>query len=281
MRARVTEYRRPHPRHWWQPALAGFHWRTWSSEFAGTGLLVLCGLSAVCLDFGARSPLAAAVPSHSARLLLTGILFAGSGSLVAVSPLGRLSGGHINPAVTFAFWVTGHVSRDDLFGYVAAQCAGAVAGALALRLLWGRTAASVDFGMTAPGAGVAPLEAAALEALMTAVMIATIFVMVSNARTTRFTPLVLWPLIAALVWAGAPLTGTSLNPARSLGPAVIAMDFHDYWVYVLGPLAGALLAAALAAIPGHHRLLTAKLFHDAAYPSTLRSALPIAAPTSA
>ena len=88
----------------------------WLAELAGTAILVLVGVSAICLNFGPSSPVARAIPSSSARLLLTGLIFAGTGSLVAISPLGRRSGAHLNPAVTLAFWIRGHVHPHDLIG---------------------------------------------------------------------------------------------------------------------------------------------------------------------
>jgi glycerol uptake facilitator-like aquaporin len=100
------------------------HFGEWGAEAAGTALLLIGGLSAVCLDFGKHSWVAAHVPSVSLRLLLTGLLFAGTGSLVAISPLGRLSGAHVNPVVTVAFRITGQVHAADLGGYIAAQVLG-------------------------------------------------------------------------------------------------------------------------------------------------------------
>jgi aquaporin Z len=94
----------------------------WGCELLGTMLLVLGGVSAVVLDFGIRSPVASALPSHSLRLLLTGLLFAGCGSLVAVSPIGRRSGAHLNPSITVALWCRGHLRTGDALGYVVAQC---------------------------------------------------------------------------------------------------------------------------------------------------------------
>jgi len=257
------------------PPQRGWHGKEWSAEFLGTFVLVLGGLSAVCLDFGQGSPVPHLIPSPSLRLLLTGLLFAGTGSLVAISPPGRLSGAHINPCVTIAFWAGGHVSRDDLFGYLGCQFAGAVAGDLAVHWLWGPIGLSVKDGLTVPQSGVTPLQAIGIEALMTGILVLAIFSCISFTRTAHLTPLVLWVVIALLVWKGAPYTDCSLNPARSLGPAVVTGDYHLLWIYFVGPPAGALLAAWLyLALARGHRPLTAKLYHDARFRSVLGSRLP-------
>ena len=225
------------------------------------------------LDFGRGSFVPVALPSVSSRLALTGTLFASCGSLVAISPIGRRSGAHLNPAVTVAFWLRGHLHRHDLVGYVLSQCAGATVGVLLLRLTWSGMAASVHYGVTQPRAGLGPGVAVAIEAGMTALMIFTIFMFVSSTKTAKWTPLAALVVIAVLVWQGAPYTGTSLNPARSFGPALVTGDWHDYWVYVIGPLLGAGLAVgAFAAVP--KVTLTAKLFHDSRYRSVFASHLP-------
>ena len=257
----------------------GWHWVPWLSEFVGTAILLLGGLSAVFLDFGPASPVATAVPSSSARLLITGVLFAGTGSLVAVSTLGRHSGAHLNPAVTLAFWTQRRVHLHDLVGYVAAQLLGAVVAAYLLLALWGGTATALRDGLTQPGNGLSPGQAAVVEAGMTAGLVLLVFLMTSSRRTARWTPMGTWILVAGLVWIGAPYTGTSLNPARSLGPALASGDWNAFWVYVVGPLSGSLLAvAAFAVIKRVRRIevLTAKLFHDERYPSSLGSLLPVA-----
>jgi aquaporin Z len=141
-------------------AHGGWHLAEWGAELLGTAILLFGGLSAVSLNFGRGSPVAQQIPSVSLRLLVTGLLFAGVGSLVAVSPLGRLSGGHINPAVTIAFWLTRHVHPHDLAGYVLSQLTGAVLGVLALRLVWGRNADSVRDGLTRPGNSISDVAAA-------------------------------------------------------------------------------------------------------------------------
>lgn len=252
----------------------GWHWTPWLCEYLGTAILLAGGLSAVFLNFGTHSPIEPHLPSHSLRLLLTGLLFAGTGSLVALSPLGRVSGAHLNPAVTLAFWTQRKVHPHDLAGYIAAQLAGALSAVLLLRVTWGRTALSLHLGATQPGRGLTGLDAAGLETLMTASLVLMILLFTSNPRTARWTPLGNWLLVATLVWQGAPYTGTSLNPVRSLAPAVIAPLLGRLWVYLIGPMAGAVLAVAIFALFRNSHTLTAKLFHDPRYPSTLGSELP-------
>ena len=232
------------------PADAGLCRRLWA-EAVGTALLVVGALSAVAVVMGSGSPLAGALPSTSARLALTGALVATVVSLIAVSPLGRVSGAHLNPAVTLAFRALGRVDDGVLAGYAAAQLAGAVVGGALFRVAWGHVARSVGGGVTHPG--VSTIEALGLEAAMTALLIATILTCASSARRARLTPLAIWPVLAVLVWKLSPDTGASLNPARSAGPALAFGDLADLWLYVAGPVAGAAVAAWPWALLGTRR----------------------------
>jgi aquaporin Z len=258
---------------------SGFHPVEWACELAGTALLLLGGLSAVCLDFGPNSPVARVVPDHSARLLLTGLMFAGTGSLVAISPLGRRSGAHLNPVVTLAFWAQHRVHIHDVGGYLIAQFIGAVLGAGLVRLLWGGTASGLNDGATLPGGGFGAGEAALLEAGMTACLVLMLLMFTSSHRLAPWTPMGNWIVVAVLVWQGATYTGTSLNPARSFGPALLASLFGSYWAYVVGPLLGGAIATGIFALFRDRVTLTAKLFHDPRYRSSLGSLLPVR-PTS-
>jgi aquaporin Z len=222
------------------PTDEGLGLRLWS-EAAGTALLVMGALSAVAAVMGAGSPLATALPSSSARLAVTGILVATVVALIAASPLGRISGAHLNPAVTLAFRLIGRIGNHVLAGYAAAQAAGAFAGAVLFRAAWRHAARSVGGGVTHPG--VSPVAAMALEAAATAALVVTILAFASSARRARFTPLAIWPVLALIIWRLSPDTGSSLNPARSAGPAAAFGDFADLWLYVVGPLAGAAVAA--------------------------------------
>jgi aquaporin Z len=256
-----------------QPPHAGWHWRIWGAESAATALFVLGALSAVCLVSSGDLPVHDLLPSESARRLLIGLLVGATVSLVAISPLGRLSGSHLNPAVTLAFRVLGRVSGPDVAGYLVAQFLGALAGAAALRALWGPVALSIGGGVTRPSVAVA--LAAGLEAAMTVLLVTTIFFFVSSMERARWTPLAIWPLIAILIWAFSPYTGTSLNPARSAGPAIAFTNLADLWLYLLAPTAGA-LAVAIAWRRRHPSRYpkTAKMFHDPRYPSSLACELP-------
>ena len=189
----------------------GLHWRIWGAEAVATALLVAVILLAAALTLAGGSPVADALPGRGARFLALGLIVAPAVALIAVSPLGRLSGAHTNPAVPLAFWVVGRVSRQDLAGYVLAQFAGAAAGAAFARLVLPAAAAeSIGGAVTHPAVG-AP-EAVALELVMTAALLVLILVFVSDERLARRTPLAIMPLLAALIWLGSPLTGASLNP---------------------------------------------------------------------
>ena len=250
----------------------GLHWRIWAAEGAATALLVAAIVLAAALTLGQGSAVADALPGRGAGFLALGLIVAPVVALISVSPLGRLSGAHTNPAVTLGFWALGRVSRQDLGGYVVAQFVGGVAGAaLARAVLPAGTAASIGGAVTHP-AVTAP-AAVALEAGMTGALLLLIFAFVSHERLARRTPLAIMPLLAALIWLGSPLTGASLNPARSAGPALVFGDVADLWIYVVAPPAAALLMAALWRL-GPMQPKTAKVSHDPRYPCLLQSEMP-------
>jgi len=251
------------------------HWPEYGAELLGTAFLVFAGLSAVVLDFGQGSPIAAPIPNAGWRLLLTGLLFAGAGSLVAISPVGKLSGAHINPAVSLAFWLHGKLRTLDLVGYIAGQVVGAILGAALLAVAWGARATSVRDGMTLPGPTYPLWVPFVAEVALTGVLVLGVFLFVSDTRLMRWTPLMTWLLVATMVWQEAPISGTSLNPARSLGPALIASYWAQQWLYIVAPPLGAALAVGAYRLIGVFRadgldVLTGKLFHTPHYRSVFR-----------
>lgn len=232
-----------------------------AAEAVGTALLVLAGLSLVIFNFGTGSPLARVIPSPGARRLITGFLFGAVGATIAISPLGKSSGAHINPVVTIAFWLRGKMHRRQAIAYLLSQCVGAVVGVLPL-LAWGAMGRSVEFGATVPGAD-GTWVAVAGEVTTTFLMITLLLFFLREKRLRDYTPLLFPVLYMLLVWIEAPLSGTSTNPARSLGPAVIAHDWRGFWIYVVGPLAGMALALGVHASArlSHLEREVAKLYH--------------------
>jgi aquaporin Z len=248
------------------PSQQKLNWSEYACEMAGSAFNIFVGLSAVVFDFGRGLWMERWIPDGSVRLLLTGLIYAGSGSLFAVSPLGRLSGAHINPSVSLAFWACGKMHLHDLGGYIVGQIAGSILGAVLLTTVWGKYAASVNDGMTLPGAGYPLWFVFSAELGMTCLLVVAIFVFVSSHRLMSWTPFMTWLLVAGMVWLGAPISGTSLNPARSFGPALVRWFWQNQWLYWIAPSLGALLAVGLFhLIAAERKVLTAKLFHVADY----------------
>jgi len=252
--------------------VGGRHWGEWLAEMLGTALLFGIGFSVVAVLVSPRSPVAGDV--EGVRFLLVGLNFGALSGLIAVSPLGRRSGAHLNPAVTFAFWLRGHVHRHDLAGYLTAQFLGAFIGTAAFAIALGPWAVGIDHARTSP-ATVGAATGVAIEAALTFALMATVFVSLGIPRLVRWTPVLVGIALTGLIWVGSPPTGASLNPARSLAPALIERNLTDLWVYFAGPAIGA-AAAALVTMACRWRVLTAKLFHDPRYRSTMSCASPLA-----
>ena len=236
-----------------------FPWRLFISELIGTALLVLVGLSCVILMFGEGSPIVALLPDDGVRRAITGFLFGTTGALIALSPVGRISGAHINPAVTTGFWLMGKITAGTLFVYVAAQLVGATLGALPL-LAWGRMGRSIAFGATIPGAEYGAGAALAGEVVTTFAMVTLLCLFLGFRRLRRFTPAIFPFLFSLMVFVEAPISGTSTNPARTLGPAIISGQWDGWWIYWIGPLIGT-FAATLACSVFARRIEVAKLYH--------------------
>jgi aquaporin Z len=237
-------------------------WELFFSEFAGTALLISVGLSIVILDFSPNGIVSSYIPSPGLRRLLTGFLFGATGGLIAVSPVGKVSGAHINPVVTMAFWLKRKLSTGHALGYILAQLAGGIAGAGPL-MLWGKAGKSVHFGATLPGKAYTAWEATLGETGATCALIALLFLFLGHKPIRKFTPLLFPFLYAVLVYLEAPLSGTSTNPARSLGPEVISWAFGPWWIYWAGPALGTLLGLSIHRLGRLKELEVevAKLYH--------------------
>ncbi len=237
-------------------------WLHFFSEFIGTALLVLVGLSFVILDFGKGSPIVALIPDPGARRALTGFFFGSTGGLIALSWVGKVSGAHINPVVTLAFVAMGKLRFHHAAGYIVGQLAGAVLGALPL-LAWGKIGASIHYGATFPGKGYSDFTAVGGEIVTTYALVIGLFFFIRHKTLRNYTPALFPFLYALMVFLEAPISGTSTNPARSLGPVVVSGDWNAWWVYWAGPVIGALVAVGFYRVTWLRKveIEVAKLYH--------------------
>lgn len=242
------------------------------AEFAGTALLLFCGLSAVTANFSPGSPLIASFPNEYVRRFLSALLFSASATAIIYSPLGRISGGHINPAVTLAFFRLGKMTPKAAISYIAAQFAGAIAGTAAVRLVWGHRVSKVHLGTTVPGR-VGIWAALGIETLATFLLLALILTFVIRPKIAHLTAAAGGVAGIFLGFFSLPYSGASLNPARSFGPALFQDVWVTVWIYFVGPSVGAVAAATLF----RNRIIPCgKLFHDSSYPCNFENCLYVA-----
>ena len=206
-----------------------------ASEFFGTALLLLVGLSIVIFMFGSGSPMAQLIPAVKVRQIITGFLFGSIGASIALSPIGKLSGAHINPAVTMVFWLFRKLEGRLAITYILAQLTGAIIGCLPL-LIWGQMGRSIDFGVTVPGEGYSMQTALLGEVITTFTMVSLLVIFIGFRQIRQFTPYMFPILYAIMVPLEADISGISTNPARSLGPAVISGQWDGWWIYLIGPV---------------------------------------------
>ena len=174
--------------------------------------------------------------------------------MVMVYATGHLSGGHINPAVTLAFTLTRHFPAREALAYIAAQLAGATTGALILLAIW--TDMPAHLGATLPT--VAAGSAFLYELLLTAFLMFVIMAVATDTRAVgSAAAIAIGGTVGLDALFGGPVTGASMNPARSLGPALVSGAWHQFWIYLAGPVVGAALGAlAYQLVRGEHAAAT-------------------------
>lgn len=242
---------------------AARHWPEYAMEGAllGSFMIAACALATLLEHPG--SPLNAALPDAGIRRVVMGLAMGATAVTLVRSPWGRQSGAHMNPSLTLTYLRLGKVRRADAFGYVAGQFLGGVVGVGLVWLVLGVLAAHplVRFAATAPGpAGVATAFAA--ESAISALLMAVVLLVSNNARWAHWTPWCCGMLVATYIVVEAPLSGMSMNPARSFASAVGAWDWDALWIYFAAPPLGMLAAAeAYVRLRGARGVFCAKLDH--------------------
>ncbi|MEA2225557.1 MAG: aquaporin [Solirubrobacteraceae bacterium] len=211
-----------------------------TAEALGTFALVFAGCGAVVTN----AERAGALGSVGVSLVFGLVILAG------IAAFGHLSGAHFNPAVTTSFFLTRHLPGRDATTYIGAQLAGATAGALLLWVVWPEKPAHL--GATLPSIAVG--RAVIVEGVMSALLMLVILSVATDTRAAGApAAIAIGATIALDALFGGPLTGASMNPARSFAPALVAGEWKDFWVYLAGPLAGAPLGAfAYQFVRGEH-----------------------------
>ena len=201
-----------------------------AAEAIGAFALVFAGCGAIVTDAVHAGVLGAVGVSLVFGLVIMAMVYA----------TGHLSGAHLNPAVTLAFALTRHLPRREALAYLAAQVLGAIAAAALLLAVWPSQPA--DLGTTLPSVGAG--SAVAYEAVLTAFLMFVIMAVATDTRAAgAAAAIAIGGTVALDSLFGGGVTGASMNPARSFGPALVAGEWQQFWIYLVGPLLGALAAA--------------------------------------
>ncbi|MBI3779530.1 MAG: aquaporin [candidate division NC10 bacterium] len=239
------------------------HWPEYLMEAAGLGVFMVSACLFVVILEHPTSPVREAISDPLLRRIFIGIAMGLTAVGIIYSPWGKQSGAHINPSVTLTFLRLGKVKPWDALFYVMAQFAGGIAGVLVAAAALGPSIAhsSVNYVVTVPGSD-GPAVAFTAELLISFGLMSVILVVSNIDRLARFTGLFAGILVASYVSVEAPLSGMSMNPARTLGSALPAQLWAGLWIYFTAPPLGMLLAAELyLRLKGAHSIVCAKLHH--------------------
>jgi aquaporin Z len=248
------------------------NWPEYLMEAALLGLFMVSACAFTALLEHPSSPAQAVLPGAFARRALMGVAMGATAIAIVYSPWGKRSGAHINPATTLTFLRLGKVQAVDAFFYAVAQFGGALAGCLvAGAALSGFVRhPSVRFAVTQPGSG-GLARAFAAETLIAFLLMSVVLAVSNDPRTNRFTGLAAGACVALFITFEAPISGMSMNPARTFGSAAAAMRWEHLWIYFVAPPLGMLLAAELRLrLSGARSVLCAKLHHENDHPCIFR-----------
>jgi aquaporin Z len=239
------------------------HWPEYLMEAAALGMFMVSACFVGVLLGFPGSPVHQALPDPLVRRILGGIAMGLTAVALISSPWGKQSGAHMNPALTLTFLSLGKIAPWDATFYVAAQFAGGLAGVAISSLILGSPLRdfSVNYVVTVPGAP-GPWIAFGAEFAISFLLVAIILNVSNSRRLTRFTPWVAGCLVATYISVESPLSGMSMNPARTFGSALPAGVWTAAWVYFLAPAVAMLVAGqTYRRFRGAHRVFCAKYHH--------------------
>ena len=240
------------------------HWPEYLMEAWGLGTFMIAACIGTAVLWHPESPVEHWVgDSPYIQRLLMGIAMGLTAVFIVYSPWGKRSGAHINPALTLTFLRLGTVKPSDAFFYIAFQFIGAIAGVAISWLLLGSVVSTpqVNFAVTVPGEpGV--WTAFVAEALISDGIMGTVLYTTNKPKIMHFTGIMIGCLTVLYITFEAPLSGMSMNPARTVGSAVVANEWRAWWVYCLAPMIGMLVAAEIYLwTKGKDAVHCAKLYH--------------------
>jgi aquaporin Z len=239
------------------------HWPEYLMEAAGLGFFMISAVVVTALLEHPHSPVYQLLPDPAIRRALSGIAMGLTAIGIIYSPWGKRSGAHLNPAVTVTFFRLGKIQGLDAFFYVLAQFVGGLIGLLVAAMMIGMAIEdpTVNYVVTVPGFGGAGIAFVA-EACISFGLMLVVLIVSNQTKLNAWTGVFAGALVAAYITIEAPLSGMSMNPARSFASALPAHLWTDFWVYLTAPLLGMLLAAeCYIRFSGARRVLCAKLHH--------------------
>jgi aquaporin Z len=219
------------------------HWPEYLMEAIELGLFMFSACAFTVLLYHPSSPLAQTIHDGVLRRLVMGTAMGSTAIAIIFSPLGKRSGAHFNPSVTWTFFRLGKIEAWDAAFYTLFQFAGGIAGVMLAWFTLGKLVAhqSVNYAATLPGPH-GPIVAFAAEILMSFILMSIVLAVSNTKRLARWTGVFAGVLVAVYITIESPISGTSMNPARSLGSAVGAHIWMSLWIYFVAPPLGMLLA---------------------------------------
>jgi aquaporin Z len=240
------------------------HWPEYLMEATELGLFMFSACAFTVLLYHPSSPLAQAIHDGVLRRLSMGVAMGSTAIAIVFSPLGKRSGAHFNPSVTWTFFRLGKIDACDAAFYTLFQFAGGIAGVVLASLTLGKLLAhqSVNYAVTLPGSH-GPGVAFFAEIFISFVLMSVVLTVSNTKRLGRWTGMFAGALVAIYITLESPISGMSMNPARTFSSAVGAQIWMSLWIYFVAPPAGMLLAAEVYQwLSAGAAISCAKLHHD-------------------